>query len=125
MYVVDADNAVCRSVAAVLICRGGRACRRPAMPLTHEEHRGLWRERALLGRPAPTLARVESVGDLVTAGQVPDLLFEACPWLSETWDEVADENVDTDSPGGRLGYLDAAWVVGQLADRLVAGDTSG
>jgi hypothetical protein len=65
-------------------------------------------DRAFLGSPAPTLARVESVGDLVTAGQVPGLLFEACP----------------DFPGGRLGYLDAAWVVGQLADRLVAGDTS-
>jgi hypothetical protein len=68
---------------------------------------------------------VDPVGDLVTAGQVPGLLFEACPWLSETWDEVAGENADTDSPGGRLGYLDAAWVVGQLADRLVAGDISG
>lgn len=82
-------------------------------------------DRALVGPPAPTLARVESVGDLVTAGQVPGLLFDACPWLSETWDEVAGENADTDFPGGRLGYLDAAWVVGQLADRLVAGDTGG
>ncbi|MCD4535941.1 hypothetical protein LRP67_17775 [Nocardioides sp. cx-169] len=61
---------------------------------------------------------------LVTAEQVPDLLLAALPSLSEEWAEVADDNADSGSPGGRLGYLDASWVVGHLADRLAASDTS-
>ena len=67
---------------------------------------------------------MDFAGGLVTAHQIPGLLIEAWPWLSEVWHEVADENADPDSPGGRLGYLDAAWVVGQLAEHLVTGDTS-
>ncbi|XVV08613.1 DUF7674 family protein [Actinoplanes sp. CA-131856] len=63
-------------------------------------------------------------GAHVTAEQVPALLLAALPSLSEEWGEVADDNADPGSPGGRLGYLDAAWVVGHLADRLAAGDTS-
>lgn len=95
------------------------------MPLTNGKTSRSLADRALPGSLAPTLAGVESVGALVTAGQVPGLLFEAWPWLSEIWDEVADDNADADCPGGRLGYLDAAWVVGQLADHFAAGDTSG
>ncbi|GGL18919.1 DUF7674 family protein [Mangrovihabitans endophyticus] len=65
-----------------------------------------------------------STGAHVTAEEVPALLLAALPSLSQEWDEVADENADPGSPGGRLGYLDAAWVVGHLADRLAASDTS-
>ncbi|MBM2622807.1 hypothetical protein JIG36_45635 [Actinoplanes sp. LDG1-06] len=60
----------------------------------------------------------------VTAEQVPTLLLTALPSLSDEWAEIADDNADPGSPGGRLGYLDAAWVVGHLADRLAASDTS-
>ena len=70
------------------------------------------------------LACVGSTGAPVTAEQVPALLLNALPSLSDEWAEIADDNADPGSPGGRLGYLDAAWVVGHLADRLAASDTS-
>lgn len=67
---------------------------------------------------------MSSTGAHVTAEQLPALLLAALPSLSEEWGEVAADNADPGSPGGRLGYLDAAWVVARLADRLAAGDTS-
>jgi hypothetical protein len=76
---------------------------------------------------APQVPRVDGVGSteaLVTAEQVPGLLLAALPSLAEKWAEVAEDNADPGSPGGRLGYLDASWVVGHLADRLAASDTS-
>lgn len=66
---------------------------------------------------------MESAAPL-TAEQVPDLLLAAVPSLRAGWAEVAEEHADDEAAGGRLGYLDAAWVVGHLADRLAAGDTS-
>jgi len=69
------------------------------------------------------LARVDPAETIVTAEQVPALVLDAMPSLSAEWDDVGDQNADSDSPGGRLGYLDAAWVIGHLADRLKAGDT--
>jgi len=71
------------------------------------------------------LARVDPTETAVTAEQVPALVLAALPSLLAEWDDVAGENADSNFPGGRLGYLDAAWVVGHLADRLQAGDTSG
>jgi hypothetical protein len=38
--------------------------------------------------------------------------------------DIAEEHADGDSPGGRLGYLGAAWVVRHLTHRLLAADTS-
>ena len=70
------------------------------------------------------LERVGSTDARVTAEQVPALLLAALPSLSEEWAEVADDHADPESPGGRLGYLDAAWVIGHLADRLAASETS-
>ena len=61
----------------------------------------------------------------VTADQVPDLLVATSSWVADAWHEVAEENEATDSPGGRLGYLDAGWIVGRLAERTAAGDTEG
>ncbi|MCO8269295.1 hypothetical protein M1L60_01675 [Actinoplanes sp. TRM 88003] len=60
----------------------------------------------------------------VTAEQVPALLLTALPSLADEWAEIADDNADPGSPGGRLGYQDAAWVVGHLADRLAAREIS-
>lgn len=59
----------------------------------------------------------------VDASAVPHLVLAAIPALRERWDEVREENADPDGVGGRLGYLDASWVVRHLVDRLVAGDT--
>ena len=67
---------------------------------------------------------MESSEGLVTAEQVPDLILAACPGLRAEWPDVAEENADADSPGGRLGYLDAAWVVRHLAHRFVEADTT-
>ena len=81
----------------------------------------------LTPRSCEQMLRLERVGSTearVTAEQVPALLLAALPSLSEEWAEVADDNADPGSPGGRLGYLDAAWVVGHLADRLAASETS-
>jgi hypothetical protein len=66
---------------------------------------------------------VENTRAPVTAEQVPELLLAALPSLAAEWSEVAERNADAGAPGGRLGYLDAAWVVGHLADRLKAGET--
>lgn len=55
---------------------------------------------------------------------VPTLILAALPTLREEWDEIEAENADPEGVGGRLGYLDAAWVLRHLADRLAAGDTS-
>ena len=61
----------------------------------------------------------------VTAEHVPALLLAALPSLAEEWvDEVVDDHADPDAPGGRLGYLDAGWVVRSLATRLAVGDTT-
>ena len=65
-----------------------------------------------------------STGAHVTAEQVPTLLLAALPSLSQEWCEVADDSADPGSPCGRLGYLNAAWMVGHLADRLAASETS-
>jgi hypothetical protein len=61
---------------------------------------------------------------VVSAEDLPALILAACPQLRTEWPEVAEANADSDSPGGRLGYLDASWVVRHLAHRLLAGDTS-
>lgn len=59
----------------------------------------------------------------ITAAEVPDLILAAIPSLREEWPEIAAENADPEGAGGRLGYLDAAWVVRHLADRMLAADT--
>ncbi len=60
----------------------------------------------------------------VHASDIPALILASVPALREEWDEIEEENADPEGVGGRLGYLDASWVVGHLADRLAAGDTS-
>lgn len=70
------------------------------------------------------LGLVEPTSTPITAAQVPGLLLEALPSLRDEWPAIEDENADPDGVGGRLGYLDAAWFVGHLADRLAAGETS-
>lgn len=67
---------------------------------------------------------MDPVSRPIRAEQVPALILAALPSLQPDWPETERENADPDSPGGRLGYLDAGWVVGHLADRLVGGDTS-
>lgn len=74
--------------------------------------------------PLPMLSLVEPESDPITAAQVPGLLLQALPSLRERWPEVEAENADAEAAGGRLGYLDATWLVGVLADRLAAGETS-
>ncbi|RYB91012.1 hypothetical protein EUA93_18945 [Nocardioides oleivorans] len=61
----------------------------------------------------------------ITAAQVPGLLVAASGWIAEAWQDAAEDNADPDSPGGRLGYLDAGAVVSRLADELAAGRTDG
>lgn len=58
----------------------------------------------------------------VSAEAVPALILAAMPSLHDEWPEVEQENADPEGAGGRLGYLDAAWVVRHLADQLVAGE---
>lgn len=67
---------------------------------------------------------VEARNSGVTADVVPDLILTSIPSLRKEWPEIEEENADPEGVGGRLGYLDAAWVVRHLADRCVAGDTS-
>lgn len=64
------------------------------------------------------------MADVITAEQVPELLIASAGWVAEAWHEVAEDNAEPDSPGGRLGYLDAGWIVGRLADRFAAGTMS-
>ena len=61
----------------------------------------------------------------ITAEQVPRLLVASCTWVSQAWTEVAEENQAPARPGGRLGYLDAGWIVDRLADRFASGNTDG
>jgi hypothetical protein len=70
------------------------------------------------------LLRVETSRPPVTAEQVPALLVEAIPSLSDEWIDMSVANAEPSAPGGRLGYLDAARVVRHLAGRLDAGDTA-
>lgn len=60
----------------------------------------------------------------ITAAEVPNLLLAALASLREEWPEIEEENADPEKAGGRFGYLDAAWVVGHLADRMAVADTS-
>lgn len=59
----------------------------------------------------------------VTAEDVPNLVLTAIPSLRDEWPEIEKENADPEGAGGRLGYLDASWVVRHLADRMLVGDT--
>ena len=59
----------------------------------------------------------------ITAAEVPGLILGAIPSLREEWPEIEAENADPEGAGGRLGYLDAEWVVRHLADRMLAADT--
>lgn len=63
-------------------------------------------------------------GRVIGAADVPALLLAALPRLRAQWSDIEQEHADEGSPGGRLGYLDAGWVVAHLADRLAAGDTA-
>lgn len=67
---------------------------------------------------------MESTAGAITAEMVPDLILAVLPALRDEWPEIEDENAEPEGVGGRLGYLDAAWVVRHLADRLAAGDTT-
>lgn len=67
---------------------------------------------------------MESTGRAITAEMVPDLILAALPDLREEWAEIEEENADPESAGGRLGYLDAGWVVRGLADRFACGETT-
>jgi hypothetical protein len=67
---------------------------------------------------------VESSKRGITATMVPGLILAVLPSLRGDWAEIEDENADPEGVGGRLGYLDAGWVVRHLADRFAAGDTS-
>lgn len=66
---------------------------------------------------------MEPTSRAITAAEVPDLILAAIPSLVEEWPEIEAENADPEGAGGRLGYLDAAWVVRHLADRVLAADT--
>ena len=76
------------------------------------------------GQPSVSSLSVNA-DNVITAEQVPDLLVASCAWVSQAWTEVAEENRDPARPGGRLGYLDAGWIVDRLADRLASGNTDG
>lgn len=50
------------------------------------------------------------------------LLLEACPSFREAWErEVQEENLDEDSPAGRLFYLDAGAVIRHLVQLRLDG----
>lgn len=66
---------------------------------------------------------MEPTGRAITAAEVPDLILAAIPSLRAEWPETEEENADPEGASGRLGYLDAAWVVRHVADRMLAGDT--
>lgn len=60
---------------------------------------------------------------MIEANEVVPMLLEACPSFAASWAEVEPENLDDDSPTGRLHYLDAGafvrhLVVLYLADSL-------
>jgi hypothetical protein len=76
------------------------------------------------GHPSVSSLSVNA-DNAITAEQVPDLLVASCAWVSQAWTEVAEENADPARPGGRLGYLDAGWIVARLADRFASGNTDG
>ena len=69
------------------------------------------------------LERVGSTDARVTAEQVRRLLLAALPSLSEEWARSLT-TMATGVPCGRLGYLDAARVIGHPAVRLAASETS-
>lgn len=66
---------------------------------------------------------MEPTARAITAAEVPNLILAAIPSLRAEWPEIEEENGDPEGAGGRLGYLDAAWVVRHVADRMLAGDT--
>jgi hypothetical protein len=63
-------------------------------------------------------------GLMIDANGVMPMLIEACPSFGATWLEIRDDHRDDDNPGGRLGYIDAAYFIGHLADLEVAGTRS-
>ena len=59
---------------------------------------------------------------MITAGDVMPLLLEACHSFREAWErEVQEENLDEDSPTGRLGYLDAGDFIRHLVQLRLDG----
>ena len=61
---------------------------------------------------------------MLTPDQVMPLLLLACPSFTPAWDTIADENLDPESPAGRLGYLDASEFVRHLVRLQLAGTVS-
>jgi hypothetical protein len=60
---------------------------------------------------------------MITAGDVMPLLLEACPSFAPHWAEIEAENLDPESPHGRLLYLDAGEFIRHLVRLRVDGKT--
>jgi hypothetical protein len=62
---------------------------------------------------------------LIVASEVMPLLLEACPSFAPQWvNEVLEENVDDESDGGRLFYVDAGAFIRHLVSLKVDGQVA-
>jgi len=62
---------------------------------------------------------------VIAASDVMPLLLEACPSFAPQWfDEVLEENLDEESEGGRLFFVDAGAFVHHLVSLKVDGRTA-
>jgi hypothetical protein len=62
---------------------------------------------------------------LIVASEVMPLLLEACPSFAEQWvNEVLEENVDEETEGGRLFYVDAGAFIHHLVSLKVDGQVA-
>ena len=75
----------------------------------------------LAGGCLSVIAVPDSVPVVIYAADVPSLLLAACPSFAAAWEVAREENADTDSPGGRLGYRDAGEFVRHLVSLQLAG----
>lgn len=75
----------------------------------------------------PAHPRAASLGFSMTIepSEVAELVLQACPSFNSTWeDEVQEQNADTEFPGGRLHYPDAAALLRHLAELHLNGKTN-
>lgn len=61
---------------------------------------------------------------MITADEVMPRLLEACPSFEDGWAAIVAENLDDESPAGRLGYIDAADFIRHLVALQQTGRTA-
>jgi hypothetical protein len=70
------------------------------------------------------LALGARISPMIAPAQVMPMLLVACPSFQATWEAIEEENLDDESPTGRLGYIDAGDFIRHLVHLFEQGTTA-